>query len=331
MAKMQFDTNSLPQSGASPLEEVLDSGVKDELDALVALARKHLWDTGPARRYVERQGVHISKCYFYSEIPSLDEIEDAFEYRDGKTTDTVGPVFYDNSVFEREVIDAFLLALMPFSAEFDPPLQAAHSTEYFWRNPQFSYSDAMAYYCMIRLVRPKTVLEVGSGYSTLVAIEAIRQNGEGRLICIDPFPRDFLTALPEIELVQAPVQQAPLSFFEAVLEDNDLLFIDSTHTVKTGSDCVYLYLKVLPELRRRLMVHTHDVRLPFPRNRGALTEARLYWTEQYLLYALLLNNPMFSVCFGSDYHFRFNRSQLSEFMHNRYPPGGVSFWYRKNY
>lgn len=320
-----------PSTEAASLSDDLSPDVTAELDALIRLARKHLWDTGPARRYVERKGIHLAKNDFYSEIPSLDEIDVAFEYRDGHTTGTVGPVFFDEGVFVRETIDGMLQALMPFASEFNPPLTATRTSEYSWDNTQFSYSDAMAYYCMIRLVQPRTVLEVGSGFSTLVASEAIRRNGVGRVVCIDPYPRDFLHDLTDVEVAEAPVQQAPLSFFEAVLEDGDIVFIDSTHTVKTGSDCVYLYLKVLPELRRRLMVHTHDVRLPFPRNRAALTEAKLYWTEQYLLYALLLNNPMFSVCYGSDYHFRFNRQRLTEFMHGRYPAGGVSFWYRKHY
>jgi hypothetical protein len=331
--KRKGQKQTAPLRDADPVMSVddLDLATKSELEILVGLSRKYLWNTGPARRYIERQGIHITKCYFYSEIPSLDEIDDAFEYREGHTTTDVAPVFFDDSVFGRVAIDAFLDALQPFSIEFDPPRKSKQETKFTWENSQFSFSDAMAYYCMIRLVKPQTIVEVGSGFSTLVAREAIARNGHGRLVCIEPYPRDFLEGITDIELVQSPVQQVSRSFFDQTLRDDDILFIDSTHTVKTGSDCVYLYLKVLPELRKRLMVHTHDVRLPFPRNRGALTDARLFWTEQYLVYALLLNNPMFSVCYGSDYHFRFNNQKLAALMHGRYPHGGVSLWYQKKY
>lgn len=299
--------------------------IRDQADTLVRLAKKFMWDAGEVRRYVERCGVTFAPTGPHYEIPTLDEIERSFEY----DTDPPKPLFDSPSVFDPGVMQSFLESLLPFAAEFDPPRKANGAGSFHWENNQFSYSDAAAYYCVVRRQQPETIVEIGSGFSTLAAAAAIRANGKGQIICIDPNPRPEVTGVEGVRLIREPVQRVPPRFFEDTLGDGDLLFIDSTHTVKTGSDCVFIYLKLLPELRRRLLVHSHDVRLPFPRNPKALTEAKLYWGEQYLLYALLLNNPMFQVVYGSDYFSRLDRKRLEKLMHGRFPAGGVSLWYWK--
>jgi hypothetical protein len=295
---------------------------RPELVSLVQLSRKALRANNETRRTIQSYGVNIVPANFYSSVPGVDDIEHSFEFGYPE-----GP-YNSPAIFDRAAMVEFLDRLDEYADEFDPPQEsdAAAPHEYYWKNPAFSYSDAMAYYCMLRLMKPKHVLEIGSGFSTLVASRALRRNGVGKITCIEPFPKPWLEAL-EIDLRREPVQGFQADFFNAQLSDGDVLFIDSTHTVKAGSDCLHLYLRILPELKANLTIHAHDIHLPFPLPRSNF-EKHLYWTEQYLLYALLLDNPRVMVLYGSVYHFRLNKAQLDRFMRGRSPCGGASFWFR---
>jgi hypothetical protein len=221
--------------------------------------------------------------------------------------------------------------LMPFSFEFDPPVTRPVSEGYAWNGGPFSGSDAMAYYCFIRHAKPATVLEVGSGWSTLVADAAIKANGSGRIICIEPYPQPFLEGISNVlEVLRQPVQELDVDFFNSVLSSGDILFIDSTHTVKHGSDCIHLYLKILPAILDDILVHAHDIHLPRTVPLGNLRDLQLYWTEQYLLYAYLLDNRRTKVLFGSAYHSTHSRNRLKDFMHQRYQEGGASLWFAQS-
>ena len=109
--------------------------------------------------------------------------------------------------------------------------------------------------------------------------------------------------------------------------DGDIFFIDSTHTVKSGSDCVHLYLRVLPKLRKALTCHAHDIFLPQTYPRSWVDKHLLFWNEQYLLTALLLNDPSVRVLFGSHYSLVNHKAQLDEMMAERWWSGGGSFWW----
>ncbi len=215
---------------------------------------------------------------------------------------------------------ALLAELQPFADEFTPDAE-------FWNNSQFSFSDAMAYYCFIRKYRPQTIVEIGSGFSTLVALEAVKRNGSGRIVCVEPYPREFLLNA-NVELVQQPAQSITLAQLDAWLSsDGDFLFIDSTHTVKTGSDCLHIYLRLLPKLRRRVLVHAHDIFLPFGMPQEWLLQKQIFWTEQYLLLALLTDNPRARVLFGSEYLRAFHTDALTRWMGGKAAAGGGSFWF----
>jgi hypothetical protein len=258
---------------------------------------------------------------FYSEIPLINELERT-------AAACTSPDFAEG--FDRERLGAVLTALMPYSTEFDPPENHPIPDRFSWNGGPFSYSDAMAYYCFVRHLRPQTIVEIGSGWSTLVADAALRANDAGRLICIEPAPQPFLSEIPTVaRLIDQPVQTLPPAFFSDVLTDGDILFIDSTHTVKHGSDCVHLYLKVLPTIAHDITVHAHDIFLPFPLPLAWMRDLHAHWTEQYLLYAYLLDNPRTRILFGSNYHYQFNPDRLTELMHGRYPAGGGSLWFEQ--
>jgi len=108
-------------------------------------------------------------------------------------------------------------------------------------NPSFAAGDAEMYYLMIRNNKPKQIIEIGSGYSTLVALEAIKKNkAEGyktELTCIEPFEKEWLEKMPGITLIRKPVEQIPVVFFQS-LQENDILFIDSSHIIRPENEPV---------------------------------------------------------------------------------------------
>jgi hypothetical protein len=118
-------------------------------------------------------------------------LESSFEFDDPQ-----GP-YRSPHVFDGDRLTSFLTTLDQYADEFDPPQDGdpQDPAGFFWRNPAFSYSDAVAYYCVLRHLKPVHVLEVGSGFSTFVALQAIEKNGSGRISCIEPFPRPWLRNL----------------------------------------------------------------------------------------------------------------------------------------
>jgi hypothetical protein len=152
---------------------------------------------------------------------------------------------------------------------------------------------------LIRHLKPRQVLEVGGGFSTQMAQKALARNhaegSECALKCIEPYPEPRLTdSINASEVITSPVQDVRIESFSN-LGANDILFIDSSHTVKFGSDVNYLFLEVLPALKPGVWVHVHDIFFPNDYPAEWLLEKRLALNEQYLLEAFLTFNTSFSV------------------------------------
>lgn len=276
------------------------------------------------RMRIQEFGVNILAINMYSNTPSLQKIERSYEYA------TDEPPYSNELLFDKKRLGDSLEKLLEFLTEFDPPIEGDEddSQTFFWENSQFSYSDAMAYYSFNRLAKPSNVVEIGSGFSTLVTLDAIEKNGFGTVHCIEPFPRNFLESDDRISLHISRAQDIHSEFLNDTLRNGDILFIDSTHTVKTGSDCLHIYLRLLPTIQRDVYVHVHDVFLPFGMPKEWLSERQLFWTEQYLLLALLIDNPKASILYGSTYNVTWNYSLMQELMQGKYPPGGGSLWFK---
>ncbi|MBF9128296.1 class I SAM-dependent methyltransferase [Plantactinospora sp. S1510] len=165
------------------------------------------------------------------------------------------------------------------------------------RNGMYGRADAAVLHAMLRHHRPARLIEVGSGYSTAVALDvAERFLPELRITCVEPHPARLQSRLrpgDEVELIQRPVQDVDRATF-ATLRSGDILLIDSTHVVKAGSDVVWLFLHVLPTLRPGVIVHIHDIHWPFEYPERWLREGR-DWTEVYLLRAFLTDNTAWRV------------------------------------
>src|SRR5262249_1946304 len=151
---------------------------------------------------------------------------------------------------------------------------------------------------LLRYWQPRRLIEIWSGYSTLLSADVNRRflGGSMQLTCIEPYPREFLRrGIPGVtRLIEKKAQDVELDVF-AELEAGDVLFIDSSHVSKTGSDVNRIYFEIVPRLRPGVHVHVHDIFLPddYPRE-WVLGENRS-WNEQYLLRALLMYSTRFRV------------------------------------
>lgn len=196
----------------------------------------------------------------------------------------------------------------PLIQGWDYPEHAdpADPTRYHLGNSQFSHADGRALQALLRHWRPSRFVEVGSGYSTLLAADVRRRHLPGMsLTAIEPFPRPFLHGLPGLDALRVePVQDTPMAVFEA-LEAGDVLFIDSSHVLKTGSDLAHLVARVLPRLRSGVRIHFHDVFLPDEYPRQWVVDLNRSWNEQYVLEAMLVNGDRYRVVFAT--HFALTR------------------------
>lgn len=304
-------------------------GTEMDSEKIAATLNAIMYGDPEPRRILEGQGIKITPCNFYANIPSIAEIEQSYEY--APDVDVNPP--YMGNIFKNAESVGLLEQLVGYAQEFDPPQEDDENKPkgYFWKNSQFSHSDGMSYYSLIRHIKPKRIVEIGSGFSTLAAIEAVKKNGSGEIVCIEPYPRPFLENNSNIVLKKLKAQDLTPEDLNAMLADGDILFIDSTHTVKTGSDCLQIYLRLLPLITKKIYVHVHDIFLPFAMPKNWQLEQQIYWTEQYLLMAFLTDNPKAKFIYGSAYHAWKNNALLKRFMHDRARAGGGSFWFTYNY
>lgn len=181
--------------------------------------------------------------------------------------------------------------------------------EYYVRNNAFGYISAAVLHCFIRHFKPKLIIEVGAGNSTYVSTRAALMNGqEGhdtQLIAIEPYPRSTLVqGFPGLtRLIQSKVEDVDPGLFYQ-LGDGDILFIDSSHVVRTGGDVNRLYLEILPALQKGVLVHIHDIFLPFEYPRHRIIDKQTFWTEQYLLQTFLAFNQAFQVLWAGSYLYK---------------------------
>jgi predicted O-methyltransferase YrrM len=213
-----------------------------------------------------------------------------------------------------------------------PEHAQANVDGYYEVNGQFDFADARVLFCMLRIIRPRRIIEVGSGYSTLLMadINARYLDGEASIRCIEPYPRPFLSLLDasgEIELIQQRAQEVSGGLFDS-LQSGDVLFIDSSHVSKTGSDVNRLLLDVLPSLAPGVYVHIHDIFFPSDYAKNWVLEHGFSWNEQYLLQALLTGSSQFQVVFGSSIARAFHQESIMSFYGRMVH--GTSFWMRRN-
>lgn len=212
-----------------------------------------------------------------------------------------------------------------------PAEPSGEPADFYLDNPTFAGADPLALYCMVRHFRPQLILEVGGGYSTLVSTSALQENGNGELICVDPNPRPFLKQeLAGLSsLLEKAVQDVGGDIFDR-LGPGDILFIDSSHIVRYGSDVNYLYLEVLPRLKPGVLVHVHNIVFPADYPEHWITQHHLFHSKKYLLQAFLTFNSRYEVLLSNNYLAYNHIEELRATFPTATPfPGGGSLWMRR--
>lgn len=178
--------------------------------------------------------------------------------------------------------------------------------DFFTQNSQFSWLDSRALFVLLREWKPSRFIEIGSGFSTLLIADVnLRFLGGGlHVTCIEPYPRGFLRkGLPGVNrLIGNKVQNITLSVFDD-LRAGDVLFVDSSHVAKTGSDVNHIYFEILPRLAKGVLIHIHDMFFPHDYPKDWVLAENRSWNEEYLVRALLMYSTAFRVRFGCNYAF----------------------------
>jgi hypothetical protein len=188
---------------------------------------------------------------------------------------------------------------LPFQEEYEGGRTFLQAVEQH-SGPGFGAIEAQALHGIIRHFKPERLVEVGSGVSTFCMLAAMGRNAEetgrrGILTCVEPYPSERLRRCEEVELLQSAVQEVPLAIFEE-LGEGDLLFVDSSHTVRPAGDVNHIVLEILPRLKSGVVVHFHDIFLPYD-HQPDLLRTFLHWSETSLVRAFLIDNQRVRVLF----------------------------------
>jgi methyltransferase family protein len=272
----------------------------------------------------ERHGFHVTPVHFYQPIPDTQSLPETLWNRPSKL---VG-VHMNDAVQLDLLRDRF----PKFRDEYEgfPTEPTGEPGRFYLNNHLFENIDALVAYCMVRHFKPRLIIEVGSGFSSLLLGEAATRNKHSALVCIEPFPREFLReGFPGLQsLMEEQIQDIDLDFFSQ-LQSGDILFIDSSHTIKIGGDVNYLFLEVLPRLKPGVIVHVHDIFLPVEYRRDWVLDEFRFWTEQYILQAFLTFNSQFEVLLANSYLNHYHQQELKSAFPGLSSWAGGSFWMRR--
>lgn len=249
---------------------------------------------------VSRYGSGFPPGHYYSPIPSEADIRRGVPHLMDPPAQLPGIDF--NTDRQLELLKAF----KPLHADQPFPVTQTEGIRYYFDNDFFGYGDGLALHCLMRHLEPKQIIEVGSGFSSALMLDTNQRFLDGRVAItfIEPYPerlRSLLLAGDEegATLLTVPLQEVDPGLFGA-LEAGDILFIDSSHVSKVGSDVNWLLFEVLPHLAPGVFVHFHDIFYPFEYPTEWLERGHV-WNEAYLLHAFLMFNDCFDIAFFNSY------------------------------
>ena len=278
----------------------------------------------------------LSRCHpnlaalpggFYSPIPSMKEVQ---EYNFEAPFPEMLPGIDLNSNEQYELLNSFerYYNELPFTDEKSKGLR------YFYKNNFYSYSEAIVLYCMIRYLKPKNIIEVGSGFSSSVMLDTNEKFMAHSVNCvfIDPHPERLESILNnedkrKVTIHKKRLQEIPITVFTE-LGKNDILFIDSTHVSKLNSDVNYLIHEILPILAEGVHIHFHDVCYPFEYTRETFLSGKA-WNEQYILRAFLECNKSFKIVMFDTYLKKKFENEIKNRFPLLYKNNGGSIWIKR--
>lgn len=297
----------------------------------------HMANTGLGTDACLRYGCLPLPVNYYSPVPDLEDLKQRNVW---ERPSKLAGINWD---IDKQA--AFLTELgQQFGHECNWPAASTGSPDQFYtENGCFCFGCAAGTHCILRHYKPRRVIEIGSGNSSRVIDAALALNekdsaapGACEYIIIDPYPSPVVkNGLPRVtQLIEQRVELLDPDFF-LQLKENDVLFIDSGHTVRIGGDVNYLILDVLPSLAPGVVIHFHDIPMPYDYSSVYFTNPgfRVFWTESYLLQAFLSCNNQFEILFSMNSLMRERKDDfIAAFPH--YDPGkhltnSGSFWIRR--
>jgi hypothetical protein len=296
------------------------------------LAKERGIDLEPFFRIFYRYGFYFLRKHYYLPIPDEDDL------RHVRNSELIGIAMNDEFQlhFTNDVILKYKSEFLFFPTDL-----SSNSQQYHLVNGTFMAGDGNAYYALIRHLKPKMIIEVGAGNSTLLANRAIEKNIDElpgykcKFIAIELYPGNNLMTLSQLsDLKKCQLEDVALDYFNQ-LEADDILFIDSSHVLKVGGDVWLEYCEIIPRLKSGVYIHIHDISLPKPYP-TVYYNAHWYWNEQYLLQALLINNDKLEVIWAGTYLFQKYADKMKEIfspeydlMRKVYPLAEPSsFWFK---
>lgn len=268
--------------------------------------------------------------HFYSPIPNKDELIDNFNSFNINPPNIAGINLND------EVQLDFIKKISHYYQEMPFEAQNKKDLRYYFENDAYSYSDAICLYGMIRELKPKKIIEIGSGFSSALMLDTNEKflNNQIDFTFIEPYPELLLSLLNQndhnnkkINILDKKLQEVDLNIFKT-LEANDILFIDSTHVAKAFSDVQKEIFEVLPLLNKGVFVHFHDIFYPFEYPQEWLLEGRA-WNEAYLLRAFLQYNNAFEIALFNTYLYQKHNDILKANIPLSLKNSGGSIWLKK--
>ena len=265
--------------------------------------------------------------HYYSAIPSVEDRE----------------AFLTQSLPSQEILGIYLNAenqfelLRKFKGYYSEcPFQDTKSSNlrYFYINPSYSYTDALTLYSMLREFKPRRIIEIGSGYSSSVMLDTAEFFLDNSIdfTFIEPYPELLYSLIKESDkkhtFIPARLQDVDRDIFRS-LDINDILFVDSTHVSKLGSDVNRIIFEILPILQKGVLIHFHDIFWPFEYPSDWVKKGYA-WNEAYILRAFLEFNESFEVLFFASFLHKYHHNWFEENMPLYLKNTGGNFWMRRH-
>ncbi|HWE28433.1 MAG TPA: class I SAM-dependent methyltransferase [Polyangia bacterium] len=268
--------------------------------------------------------------HYYSPVPDLDDIRNRREEIFAFARNEIAGVTLNEA---RQL--ALLAELAPLIKEHPFSKEKNDGARYFFANEMFGGTDGLALYGMLQWLKPRRYLEIGSGFSSAIALDVNERHLSGNLeiTLIEPYMDRLRTLMrpgdaDRVRLLEVPVQSVPDTIFQS-LEPNDVLFIDSTHVSKVGSDVNRIFFEILPLLPAGVYVHFHDIFFPFEYPQSWILEEKRQWNEDYMMRTFLQFNDAFEVVLFNDFLAKRHHSEVQQLVPGFLDDGGGSIWLRK--
>jgi len=266
--------------------------------------------------------------HFYSPLPEYDSIERSYNAK-------MSPEILGIDLNETEqIMNLKLFSKFYSKLPWGDGYRKSNTRYYFSGDDWYSYGDAIILFSVINTYEPKRFIEIGSGYSSLVALDTCELFLENKteISFIEPYPDRLLGLLSPIDdpsklLLRECVQDVGLELFEE-LDKKDILFVDSSHVVKFSSDVLFIISEVLPRLQPGVIIHFHDVFWPFEYPLEWLHSGRA-WNEAYFLRAFLMNNNKYKIIYFNDFMVRRHHTLLKRCMPLAIKNPGCGIWIQK--